>query len=68
VKKPDIVKRMARRAGVSRAEAADSLDRVVHQIVLRLKSGQDAGLPGLGTLKQSGGGVVRLEPEDKSND
>lgn len=65
VKKPDIVKRMARRAGVTPAEAADRLDRVVHEILLRLKHGQEANLPGLGNLKLGPGGAVRLEHEEK---
>ena len=65
VKKPDIAKQMARRAGLSPAEAADCLDRVIHQIVLRLKRGQDAGLPGLGVLRQSARGELRLDREEK---
>jgi len=54
---------MARRAGVSQAEAADRLDRVVSEIVRRLRRGQDAGLPGLGVLEPSSKGVVRLRPK-----
>jgi nucleoid DNA-binding protein len=65
VKKPDIAKRMARRAGVTQAEAADRLDRVVHEILLRLRRGQEADLPGLGRLKHSPGGAVWLEHEGK---
>lgn len=47
------------------AEAADRLDRVVHEILLRLKHGQEANLPGLGNLKLGPGGAVRLEHEEK---
>jgi nucleoid DNA-binding protein len=65
VKKPDIAKRMARRAGVTRAEAADRLDEAVHQILLRLRRGQEADLPGLGKLKQAPGGMVRMDPEEQ---
>ena len=50
MKKPQIAKRLAKRAGVSRAEAADQLDRVVNEIVTQLRSGQPALLPGLGTF------------------
>ena len=39
---------MAKQSGVSPAEAADQLDRVVHQIVSRLRKGEQAQLPGLG--------------------
>ena len=64
VKKPDIAKRMARRAGVTQAEAADRLDGVLHEILVRLRRGQDASLPGLGKLKRASGGIVWLEQED----
>ncbi len=68
MKKPDIVKRMARRAGVSPGEAADRLDRVVHEIILSLRRGEEAGLPGLGVFKQCPKGPIRLEPEEPSHD
>ncbi len=50
MKKSQIAKRLARRAGVSKAEAADQLDRVVHEILSHLRNGQPAPLPGLGTF------------------
>jgi hypothetical protein len=40
--------RLARQSGVTKAEAADRLDRVVHQIVSKLRKGHSATLPGLG--------------------
>lgn len=48
MKKPQIAKRLAKRAGVSKAEAADQLDRVVNEIVSKLRSGQPVPMPGLG--------------------
>ena len=66
MKKPDIAKSMARRARVSPAEAADRLDRVVHEILIRLKQGKEADLPGLGRLKQTIDGVVLDRQEDKN--
>ena len=45
MKKPDIAKRMARESGMSEAEAADRLDRVVHQILSNLRRGRPAPLP-----------------------
>jgi len=56
MKKPDIAKRMARRAGVSQAEAADELDRVIRQILSDLRAGKDAALPGLGKFTQGADG------------
>jgi nucleoid DNA-binding protein len=48
MRKPELVKRLARRSRVSNAEAADELDRVVNQIIFNLRKGQPASLPGLG--------------------
>ena len=50
MKKSQIAKKLARRSGVSKAEAADQLDRVVHKILSSLRHGQSAPLPGLGTF------------------
>jgi len=48
MKKPQIARRLAKRAGVSKAEAADQLDRVVNDIVAQLRNGRSVPLPGLG--------------------
>ena len=48
MKKPQLAKRLAERSGVSEAEAADTLDRVVHEIVSNLRNGRAVQLPGLG--------------------
>ena len=48
MRKPEIAKRLARQSGVSNAEAADQLDRVVHQILSKLRKGKTAPFPGLG--------------------
>jgi nucleoid DNA-binding protein len=50
MKKPQIAKRLAKRSGVSRAEAADQLDWVVNDILSHLRSGRAVPLPGLGTF------------------
>ena len=49
--KSELAKRLAKQAGVSKAEAADQLDRVVGQIISNLKKGEGAQLPGLGKFK-----------------
>jgi nucleoid DNA-binding protein len=48
MKKPRLATRLAKQAGVTRAEAADQLDHVVSQIISNLKKGESAQLPGLG--------------------
>jgi len=48
MRKTHLAGRLARQSGVSKAEAADRLDRVVHQIISKLRKGHAASLPGLG--------------------
>jgi len=61
MKKPDIAKRIARQTGLSQAEAADRLDHVVHQILLNLRQGKEASLPGLGTFIPRPDGKVAFQ-------
>jgi nucleoid DNA-binding protein len=48
MRKKQLAGQLARQSGVTKAEAADRLDRVVHQIVTKLRNGHSAALPGLG--------------------
>lgn len=48
--KDDLASRLARRTRSSKAAAADEVDRVVHQILAKLRRGERAPLPGLGTF------------------
>ena len=50
MQKSDLAKQLARTMRVTRAEAADELDRVVHRLTRRLKKGEAASLPGFGTF------------------
>jgi nucleoid DNA-binding protein len=52
MKKQDIALQIARQSGVSRAAAADRVDRVVYQILADLRCGRKTSLPGLGTFFQ----------------
>lgn len=61
MKKPEIAKDMARQSGVTEAEAADRLDRVVHDILSKLRSGKSASLPGLGRFSSGAGGKVTFK-------
>ena len=63
MKKPEIAKHMARRSGVSNGEAADHLDRVVHQLLEDLRKQGEASLPGLGKLTQGPDGRLTFEGE-----
>ena len=63
MKKAEIAKRLARQSGVSNAEAADQLDRVVHQILSKLRKGQQAPLPGLGLFTPGPKGSYQFRKE-----
>lgn len=63
MKKPWLAERMAKESGVSKAEAADQLDRVVHEILIKLRKGQPAPLPGLGKFTPGDKGDVQFEAE-----
>ena len=51
MKRMDLASKLARKEKISRAQAADRLDGVVHRILRDLRQGRVANLPGLGTLK-----------------
>lgn len=63
MKKADLARRLAKRSGVSPAEAADQLDRVVNDILDHLRKGQKGLLPGLGTFSASRGVRFKFEPK-----
>jgi nucleoid DNA-binding protein len=50
MKKEQLARRLAREAGITPAAAADQLDRVLNEILKRVRHGQSASLPGLGTF------------------
>lgn len=49
--KSDLAKRLAKQTNLSKAAAADRVDRVVHQIIVKLRKGQPVRLPGLGSFR-----------------
>lgn len=68
MKKSEIARTMARRSGVTPAEAADSLDRTVHQIVTNLRNGRSSPLPGLGVFEMDKEGRILFAPEKGEKD
>ncbi|MCW5977083.1 MAG: HU family DNA-binding protein [Bryobacteraceae bacterium] len=50
MKKSELAKRIANERRISQAKAADCIDSAVHQILKKLRCGEPASLPGLGTL------------------
>lgn len=67
MKKAEIVKCLARQAGVSPAEAADHLDSVVRHILEQLRHGREASLPGLGKFTVEPSGRWGFQREGKAD-
>ena len=58
MKKPELAKGLALASGLTEAEAADRLDRVVNDILAKLRKGKSAPLRGLGKFTQGLDGKV----------
>ena len=63
MKKPELAKGLALESGLTEAEAADRLDRVVNEIIAKLRRGQPAPLPGLGKFTQRSDGKLAFQRE-----
>jgi nucleoid DNA-binding protein len=53
MKKDQVTRRLAKESRVATAVAADQVDRIVSDLLMRVRKGESASLPGLGTF-QSG--------------
>ncbi len=51
MKKAQLAKQLAKEARMTTAAAADQVDRILLDIVQRVRKGQSASLPGLGTFR-----------------
>jgi nucleoid DNA-binding protein len=63
MKKPELAKGLAEASGITEAEAADRLDRVVRDIVAKLRRGEPAALPGFGRFTSGPDGKVSFRRE-----
>ena len=61
MKKQQFAARLARHERLSQSAAADQLDRVIHDILKRLKKGEAVSLPGLGTFLPGKKPLFRFE-------
>ena len=51
MKKEQLARQLAKESGITAAAAADQVDRIVTDILKRVRKGQNASLPGLGTFR-----------------
>jgi nucleoid DNA-binding protein len=68
MRKLEIAKQLARQSGVTQGEAADRLDRVVRDILERLREGKVAAFPGMGHFRSGAGGKIDFERSRRSRD
>ena len=66
MRKTELTHLLARKTRVSRAEAADQLDQVIHKILMNLRKGERAKLPGLGEFLPANDGTIRFSPSNRS--
>jgi len=50
MKREELAKKLARKTGLSNSAARNEVDELVHQILHKLRKGQQVKLPGLGKL------------------
>jgi nucleoid DNA-binding protein len=63
MRKNDLAREVARKTGVTRAEAADQVDRIVNTILQKLRSGETAKLPGFGQFSKSPSGAIEFHQD-----
>jgi nucleoid DNA-binding protein len=61
MKKEQIARRLAKESHISPAAAADQLDRIVSEVLKRLRKGEAASIPGLGSFRAGKGRDFRFE-------
>ncbi len=61
MKKEHIARRLAKESHISTGAAADQLDRIVSDILKRLRKGETACIPGLGTFRVGRGRDFQFE-------
>jgi len=73
MKKEHIARRIAKESHISTAAAADQLDQIVSDLLKRIRKGEAASIPGLGTFRAGwsrdfqfeGARPGRLQPQSK---
>ncbi len=56
---------LAKQSRVSRATAADHIDRVVHRIITKLRKGEAVRVPGLGQFEPGKTWTFEAEPDKR---
>lgn len=68
MKKEQVARRLARETRTSTATAADQLDRIVSDLLLKVRRGQTVSLPGLGSFQAGTQKEFQFERGDKERE
>jgi nucleoid DNA-binding protein len=66
MKKEQLARQLAKESGITPAAAADQVDRIVTDILKRVRKGRSASLPGLGTFRPGRNEEVRFDRSSPS--
>jgi nucleoid DNA-binding protein len=66
MRKQELARQLARKTGVSRAEAADQVDRMVNEVLMKLRNGQGADWPGMGKFSLNAQGRIEFRQDDRN--
>ena len=67
MKKEQLARRLAKQSHLSQGAAADEVDRILNNLLERVRKGQPASLPGLGTFRSGGDRDIQFEREVDPN-
>ncbi|HLG95032.1 MAG TPA: HU family DNA-binding protein [Bryobacteraceae bacterium] len=63
MKKEQVTRRLAKETHIPTAAAADQVDRIVSELLAKVRRGQSVSLPGLGTFQGGTQKEFQFEPE-----
>jgi nucleoid DNA-binding protein len=63
MKKEQLARRLAKESHISAGAAADQVDRILNNLLRRVRKGQSASLPGLGTFRPARDQDLQFERE-----
>jgi nucleoid DNA-binding protein len=57
-----VIRQLAKRSSVTQAEAADQIDRYIHEVLQKLRKGQRVPVPGVGVISPGRNSQMMKEP------
>jgi nucleoid DNA-binding protein len=63
MKKEQVARRLAKESHITTGAAADQVDRILNDLLKRVRQGQSASLPGLGTFRSGRDQDFKFDPD-----